>query len=117
VEACLELMTDGCRGRSEACGGKLVDQLQGTVPIQCGVLERSFTVDATSLSDSMAAMCVYDTIAGQVPQPQMKRHRRLLQVGFKPAAGFEKRVLDDITGATLRARARSRRSSTIRRKA
>ena len=50
----------------------------------------------------MAAVGVDQAVAGDVPQPEMKRHRRVfvaaIEVLGQPAVGFDQHVLHNVAG-------------------
>ena len=61
-------------------------------------MDRLLPIDAALGRQMMPAMGVDEVVLGDVPQPQMKRHRRRLQVIAQPAARFDQHVLHDIAG-------------------
>ena len=43
-------------------------------------------------------MLLQQPLAGDVPQPEEERHRRILAILGQPPAGLQHRVLDDVRG-------------------
>ena len=65
----------------------------------------------------MPAMGVDHAVAGQVPQPELKRHAGRFEVVGQPAVRFDQHILHDIAGVDPPLQARSIRMPTIRRSA
>jgi len=60
--------------------------------------QRHLAVDAPRAGDAMAAVGVDEPVAGHVPQPKAKRHRRILEIFPQPAIGLDQDILNDIAG-------------------
>jgi hypothetical protein len=57
-----------------------------------------FAVDASPRRAAMAPMGIDQPILRDLPQPQMKRHRRIFQVIVQAAIGFDQHILHNIAG-------------------
>ena len=59
-------------------------------------MDRLFLVDAPSLGEAMPAVSVYDAILCHVPQPEVERHIRLLEIVTQSLIRFDENVLHDV---------------------
>ena len=98
VQPALQFLMDRRRRRGLFGIDKLRDELNRRLIGPGRRLNRLFAVDAPPLRLPMPAMRVDDPILGQVPQPQVKRHRRVLQILGQPLIGFEQHILNDVAG-------------------
>ena len=60
--------------------------------------DRLLAVHAAALGQAVPAVRVDDAVLRQVPQPQVERHVRLLQVLGEPLIGLDQHVLHDVGG-------------------
>jgi hypothetical protein len=58
--------------------------------------DRLFTIDASTLREPMPTVRIDDAILGQMPEPQMERHRRVLEVIDESLISFDQDILDDV---------------------
>ncbi len=102
VDRCLKSdlqFLPGCRGGGREFG---VGQFGGQV--HRGMVEhrrshhRLFAIHAAPRRPAMPPMGVDQPVAGHLPQPQMKRHRRIRKIFFQSAVGIEQHILHNITG-------------------
>src|SRR5437588_597183 len=78
-------LLDRLRRRRPFVIEQLGGQFQRRAIVPAGPVNRLLAVDAALLRLVMPAMRVDHVVLGDVPQPEVKRHRRLTQVFLKPA--------------------------------
>ena len=106
LEAFLQLLLDGGRGRRQLLVEQLAGQLEGRVIGQRDGHERLLAVEAAALGLAMPAMGVDDVVLGDVPQPEVERHDGVAEVIAEPAMGLEQDVLHDVAGIDARRQGR-----------
>ena len=77
-----------------------VAQLQRDVPRRLiarqADVERLLAIEAPPRGHAVAAMGVDQPVLRHLPQPQMERHLRILQILLEPPMGFDQHVLRDV---------------------
>lgn len=97
-ESAFELVPSGGRRRSEFPVGDLTGHVDTRTIAVIGRDQRHLAVDAPRARHAVPAVGIDEAVAGHVPQPQPKRHRRILKVVAQPAVGLDEDVLDDVAG-------------------
>ena len=59
-------------------------------------LERLLAVEAPPRGHAVPAVGVDQPVLGHLPQPQVKRHLRILQILLQPPMGFDQHILRDV---------------------
>ena len=98
----LHLAAHGRRRRRQFGIDQLPGQLVRRVVRQEGGDQRLLAVEAAPLRLAVAAMGVDDVVLGDVPQPEVKGHERIVQIVLQPAVRFEQHVLHDVAGIDAR---------------
>jgi hypothetical protein len=98
VQAALELFLDRRRGRGPLVVHELPRQLHGGAIHPAGPGQGLLAMDAALLRLVMPAVGVDNVVLGDMPQPEVKRHGRVLEVLLQTAARFEEHVLNDVAG-------------------
>ena len=95
-DAAGQLLLRGGRGGCELLIADVSDQLLGRAvqPPRSGT--RLLPIHAAFRRQAMAAVGIDDPIAGDMPEPQMERHRRITQIVLQPAIGFYQDILHHV---------------------
>ncbi len=97
-EPAFELVPGGGGRRGKLPIGDLAGHVDaGTLPV-VDRDQRHLPVDAPRARHAMPTVGIDEPVAGHVPQPQPKGHRRILEIVAQPAIGLDEHVLNDIAG-------------------
>ena len=87
------------RGRR---GEVAIDQMIDRIVRQCGVCgcppDRLLPVEAAAGGQPVAAMGIYEPVAGHMTQPELEWHRGVGEIIAEAAVGFDHHILHDIAG-------------------
>ena len=98
VQPALQLLADGLGAGRRLGVDQLRDERRARLVRPRGPRDRLLPVDAAPLREPVPAVRVDDAVLRQVPQPQVERHVRLLQVLGQPLVGLDEHVLNDVGG-------------------
>lgn len=98
LQAGLKFLTDGGGGRGQFVVEEFGSQFERGAVGRRESAQGSFALEAAPLGQAVAAMGVDDVVAGHVPQPEMKGHRRGLEVIAQATTGLQQYLLHHITG-------------------
>ena len=111
-----QLAANGLGRRSRPLIAQFRGQIQRRAVEELVGGDGPFPIDAPTSRHAMTPMNVVQPIAGDLPEPELKRQRRIAQVIGQPPAGLQQNALDHIAGILPAPRDRSSRTAIIRRK-
>ena len=98
LKAALQLLHRRRRRRRQFRIAQLPDQFHGRAVESLRGHIGLLAIHTPLATGAMPPMGVDDPVARHLPQPQMKRHRRIFQVGPQPPVGFDHHFLHDVAG-------------------
>ena len=94
----LKLMPGGHRRRRQLAVSQAIGQI-GLRGIRISRrLKRHLAIEAAGGGHPMPPMGIDDPVTGHVPQPQLKRHRRIGEVVAQPPVRLQHDILHDVAG-------------------
>ena len=88
-ELALQFVLDRLGGRRAFRVDERSDERDARFVGPGGAGRRLLAIDAATLGQAMPAMRVDDAVLSEVPEPEMERHVRVLEIFDEPQVGFE----------------------------